>query len=114
MPNNLYLVFSRRPPDISRDDYHRWYANHAQENIESPGFVNVQRYAIQETQEGRLVAEEQHLAVYQYEGDMSVWWDDLARRINVGDVVLPEFFGRIAFGAWACTPVGELLVPRSR
>lgn len=113
MADNLYLVFSRRPPEISRDDYHRWYVDHAQENIESPGFVNAQRYAIQEVQKGVPVGEEQHLAVYQYEGDMSIWRQDLSRRIEVGDVVLPDFFQRIAFASWACTPVGDLLTPKT-
>ena len=112
--NNLYLVFSRRPPGISRDDYHRWYVDHAQENIESTGFVSAQRYAIQEVQKGGPVGEEQHLAVYQYEGDMSIWRQDLTRRIEGGEVVLPDFFNQIAFTSWACTPVGGLLTPQTR
>ena len=39
MTNNLYLVFSEKPDHISVEDYHRWYTAHAQENIESPKFV---------------------------------------------------------------------------
>jgi hypothetical protein len=112
--NNLYLVFSRRPPEIGRDEYHEWYTLHAQENIESPGFVSAQRYAIQEVQKGQPVGEEQHLAVYQYEGDMSIWRQDLTRRIENGEVNLPDFFNRIAFTSWACTPVGGLLTPQTR
>ena len=46
MANDLYLVFSKRPDQISAADYDRWYEKHSQENIESPGFVKAQRYAI--------------------------------------------------------------------
>ena len=40
MDPNLYFVFSQKPDWVSRDDYHAWYVDHAQENIESPGFLN--------------------------------------------------------------------------
>ena len=78
--SNLYLVFSRKPDWIGRDEYHDWYAEHAQENIESAGFTSAQRYVVREVQNGRAVAEEQHLCVYGYDGDMQTWRDDLTRR----------------------------------
>ena len=43
MSANLYLVYSQKPDWVSRDDYHSWYVDHAQENIESPGFLTAQR-----------------------------------------------------------------------
>ena len=112
--NNLYLVFSRKPDRISRDDYHEWYVKHAQENIESTGFVDAQRYVIREVEAGKEVGDEQHLALYHYEGDMSIWRNDLTRRIEEGDVVLPDFFKEIEFRSWNCTPVGDLLKPTRR
>jgi len=114
MTNNLYLVFSQRPDDISDDDYHAWYVDHAQENIESPDFVSAQRYRVREVVGGEPVGPEQHLALYHYAGPMSTWRTDLSRRIETGDVVLPEFFSRIEFRSWDCQPVGDLLTPRSR
>ena len=89
MSTNLYLVYSRKPEWVSRDDYHRWYVDHAQENIESPGFLSAQRYVVREVQNGRAVAEEQHLCVYEYEGEMSTWREDLTRRIKEGVIVRP-------------------------
>lgn len=114
MANNLYLVFSEKPDHISVDDYHRWYADHAQENIESPRFVSAQRYRIQEVVNSEHVGAEQHLAVYEYAGEMSEWRTDLTRRIQTGDVVLPDWFKQIKFKSWDCTPVGGLLTPQSR
>jgi hypothetical protein len=114
MTNNLYLVFSEKPDHISVDDYHRWYADHAQENIESPRFVSAQRYTIQEIVNSEPVGDESHLALYEYAGEMSEWRTDLTRRIQSGDVVLPEWFKQIKFKSWTCTPAGGLLTPQSR
>jgi hypothetical protein len=114
MANNVYLVFSEKPDHISVDDYRRWYADHAQENIESPGFVSAQRYTLQEIANSEPVGEEHHLALYEYEGDMSTWRTDLTRRIATGDVVLPEWFKQIKFKSWSCSPLGGLLTPQSR
>lgn len=114
MATNVYLVFSEKPDQISVDDYHRWYAGHAQENIESPRFLSSQRYRIREVVNGERVGAEQHLALYEYDGDMSEWRADLTRRIQTGDVVLPEWFKQIKFKSWDCTPAGGLLTPKSR
>jgi hypothetical protein len=114
MAKNMYLVFSEKPDQISLDDYHRWYTAHAQENIESPRFVSAQRYRIHEVVNGVHAGGEQHLALYEYDGDMSEWRTDLTRRIQTGDVVLPEWFKQIKFRSWDCEPVGNLLTPQSR
>jgi hypothetical protein len=114
MSNNLYLVFSEWPEEVSRDDYHSWYVDHAQENIESPGFVSAQRYSVRKVVGAGRVGYERHLAVYEYEGDMSTWRTDLSARIQSGDVVLPDWFPRIGFTSWSCHPEGGRLVPRTR
>ena len=111
MTNNLYLVFSQKPDHISHDEYHAWYVDHAQENIESPGFVNAQRYITQEIANSQPVGDEQHLVVYEYAGDMARWRTDLTKRIQTGDVVLPDWFKQIKFASWSCTPTGGLLTP---
>ena len=86
MANNVYLVFSERPAQISDADYHAWYTDHAQENIASPGFVSAQRYRVREVVRGEVTGNEQHLALYQYEGPMSTWRTDLNARIDRGDI----------------------------
>lgn len=109
MSNNLYLVFSQKPSWVSRDDYHDWYRDHAQENIESAGFQTAQRYVVREVQNGRQVGEEQHLCVYDFEGDATTWRADLNRRIASGEVQLKDWHHDIAFHSWHCEPVGETL-----
>lgn len=111
MTNNMYLVFSEKPEVISLADYHRWYADHAQENIESPTFVSAQRYTAQEIVKSEPVGPEQHLALYEFEGDMAQWRKHLTNRIETGDVVLPSWFEQITFKSWSCSPTGGLLTP---
>ena len=111
MPNNVYLVFSEKPAPISDDDYHAWYVDHAQENIESPGFVSAQRYRVREVVRSEPTGAEQHLALYEYEGPMSTWRTDLTARIDSGAITLPDWFSQIRFRSWTCEPAGGLLRP---
>jgi hypothetical protein len=111
MANDLYLVFSKRPDGISAADYDRWYDEHSQENIESPGFVHARRYAVDQVNGPEMPFE--HLAVYEYTGGIERWRSDLDRRIREGDVVLPEWFPQIQFGSWSCSPVSDLLTPKT-
>lgn len=111
MTNNVYLVFSEKPEQISNDDYHAWYADHAQENIQSPGFVSAQRYRVRDTKGGPDAAE-QHLSIYEHEGPVSTWRSDLDERITRGDINLPDWFSQIKFRSWVCEPTGALLLPQ--
>lgn len=111
--NNLYLVLSERPDGVSRDEFDQWYAGHAQENIESPGFVSAQRYNVRPVAAGEPVGFEKHLAVYEYAGEMSKWRTDLSARLQSGAVELPEWFPGIGFTSWTCNPKGGLLRPET-
>jgi hypothetical protein len=112
MSHNVYLVFSEKPDQISDSDYHAWYVDHAQENIESPGFVSAQRYRVREVVKGEVTGAEQHLAIYEHDGPMSIWRTDLDARIASGDIQLPDFFKQIKFRSWTCEPTGSLLTPK--
>jgi len=114
MTNNAYLVFAQKPDHVSRDEFYRWYADHAQENIESAGFVSAQRYSIREVIKGEAVGDEQHLAIYNYAGDMATWRNDLNRRIANRDIILRDWHDQIGFKSWTCTPEGGLLTPKTR
>ena len=109
MPNNLYLVFSEKPDQISMDEYHQWYTAHAQENIESPGFLNARRFDL--TPATGAPGPFEHLAVYEYEGTQERWRSDLDARIASGAITLPEWFPQIQFGSWDCAPASGVLTP---
>jgi len=107
---NLYLVFSKPPDSVSPEEYDRWYDHHVRENIVSPGFLSARRFRLEPTRADEPVRYV-HLALYEYEGEMSVWRTDLTRRIESGDVVLPEWFGGITFSSWDCHPIGGRIEP---
>jgi hypothetical protein len=69
---------------------------------------------LQEIANSEPVGAEHHLSLYHYEGDMAKWRTDLTRRIQTGDVVLPDWFKQIKFKSWSCSPLGGLLTPQSR
>ena len=55
----------------------------------------------------------EHLALYEFDGEMERWRSDLTRRLESGDVVLPEWFPQIQFGSWECQPRSGLLQPKT-
>jgi hypothetical protein len=109
MRENLYLVLSKPPEGLSPEEYDRWYDLHVRENIVSPGFLSAKRFAIEPSQDEAVRFS--HLALYEYEGDMSTWRTDLTRRIETGDVVLPEWFPGIRFSSWAALPLSDRIEP---
>jgi tRNA A37 threonylcarbamoyladenosine biosynthesis protein TsaE len=106
---NLYLVLSQPPDALSAEEYDRWYDLHVRENIVSPGFVSARRYELEPSRDEPVPY--RHLALYEYEGDMSVWRTDLTRRIETGDVVLPEWFSGIRFSSWSARPLTDRIAP---
>lgn len=109
MPPNLYLVFSKPPDSVSAEEYDRWYDLHVRENIVSPGFLSAQRYAITPARDAPVPFS--HLALYEYEGELSTWRTDLDRRLATGEITLPEWFPQITFGSWDCRPLTDRILP---
>jgi hypothetical protein len=109
MADNLYLVLSKPPEGLPAEEYDRWYNLHVRENIVSPGFLSAKRFALEPAADEPV--RYSHLALYEYEGDMSVWRTDLTRRIEAGDVVLPEWFPQIRFSSWSCSPLSGRIEP---
>lgn len=107
-PDNLYLVFSKPPAGMSEDEYHRWYDLHVRENIVSPGFVSARRFTVKPARDETPFT---HLALYEYEGDLSTWRTDLDRRLRTKEIVLPDWFPEITFGSWSAVPVTGRIEP---
>jgi len=105
---NLYLVFSAPPEGVSPEEYDRWYHHHIRENLEAPGFVAGQRFGLEPSVGNE--ARHSHLALYEFEGDISRWRTNLDERIASGAIALPEFFPQIRFGSWECRPIDERVV----
>ena len=104
MPN-LYLVLSAPPDGVSAETYDKWYHHHIRENLEAPGFVAGQRFKL--TPSVGSEHPHTHLALYEFNGDIKRWQDNLNGRIKSGDIVLPEYFPQIRFGSWEAAPIDE-------
>ena len=110
MSDNLYLVFSQKPDWVSRDDYHAWYVDHAQENIESAGFPD--RPALRRPRSAERSRRRRRAAPVrlQLRGRHADWRDRSQRAASkAGDIVLKDWHHDIAFRSWDCQPVGDLL-----
>jgi hypothetical protein len=105
--SNIYLVFSAPPAGVAPELYDSWYHDHIRENLEAPGFVAGQRFALTPSTTAPAGDQHTHLALYQFNGDISRWRTNLESRIASGDIVLPGWFPQIRFGAWECTPIDE-------
>ncbi len=111
MSSNLYLVFSKPPDGLSPAEYDRWYHHHIRENIATPGFVAGQRYAVQAVvPSGAEPVPYSHLALYEYDGDIASLRTALDERREAGDIVLPDWFPKIAFGTWDCIAIDDRVV----
>lgn len=112
MPSNLYLVFSKPPNGLPAEEYDAWYRHHIRENIQTPGFVAGQRFAVKPVvPSGDPPVPYSHLALYEYDGDISKLRAALELRIEAADIVLPEWFPQIGFGTWDCSALEERVLP---
>jgi hypothetical protein len=120
--DNLYVVFSKPPDGVSWDEYNRWYEHHARENIQTPGFKGVERYAVNPVVVGKGVGPSRasvdpgtirydHLAVFEFEGDIADVRADLNRRVQSGDIVLPKWFNDVPFSTWNCISIDGHVSP---
>lgn len=120
--SNLYAVFSKPPENLSWDDYNKWYYDHCRENIRTPGFERVARYRVNPVVVGKGVGPSRaavdpdtilynHLAVFEFDGDIADVRADLSQRVQGGDIVLPRWFNDVPFATWNCIPIEENVVP---
>ena len=109
VPTNLYLVFSKRPEAISAAEYDRWYEAHAQENIESPGFLNARRFELTpSTGNARAVRASRGLRVRGRPGALAHRPQPAHRERRHQPA---QWFPQIQFGSWDCQPASGLLQP---
>ena len=106
-PPSVWLVFSGPPDGVAREDYDTWYDGHTAENIESPGFLDARRYAVEPVVTADDMGPHQRLALYHYAGDGVSLRTHLLGRVDSGEIVLPAFFPEIRFGVWMGSPIGD-------
>ena len=121
MPNR-YVVFSKPPEGLSWEEYDKWYYDHCRENIRTPGFREVSRFKVNPVVVGKGVGPSRsavdpdtilynHLAVFDFDGDIADVRAHLNQRVQSGDIVLPPWFNNVPFATWNAVPIEERVLP---
>jgi hypothetical protein len=104
MPRPIHVVYSV-PPDGVRDDaYSEYYEMHVAEILETPGFVAARRYWLEPAVPNRPPVEYRHAAVYLLDAPSTA---QLRRRVQAGELTLPDWHGEIRSASFGGRPLEE-------
>jgi hypothetical protein len=106
MPHEVHLVFSLPPADVTREAYADFYDMHVAEILQTPGYASARRYWLGEPAPDRPIVF-RHLTVYVLDRPFAQADAELGRRMEAGELTLPEWFGDIRFQAFAGRPLED-------
>jgi hypothetical protein len=107
MSDNLHLVFSKPPADISDAAYNEWYDAHLGEILVVPGFVSARRYRLETVKGEWTPSGHRYLSAYELEGEPKEVMAELDKEVASGRMKLPEWFPRITFASFNCYAHGN-------
>ena len=107
MSENLHLVFSKPPADISDEAYNQWYDYHLGEILVVPGFVSARRYRLDTVKGDWTPSGHRYLSAYELEGEPKEVMAELDKEVASGRMKLPEWFPRITFASFNCYAHGN-------
>jgi hypothetical protein len=120
MATTLHIVFSKRPDDVSDEEFNKWYDLHLDEVLEVPGFVAVQRFRLAPVVTDRDTSTPwDYLALWEVDGDPDVAIEEQAKmglstkasyvayKEARGGPPLPEWWDRVRFASWNSVAIGE-------
>jgi hypothetical protein len=123
--NRVQLVYSRKPDGVSDEEFDAWYDAHRFEILSIPGFVSVQRFAIEPVVGADTAPEFTHLAIYEVEGDFADLVQGMVemhldtadayveyKRTSPSDPPLPTWWDDVRFASWNCRSLGERITRR--
>ena len=119
-PTRIQIVYSRKPDGVSDEEYDAWYDAHRYEILSIPGFVSVQRFAIEPVVGADSPEAFTHIALYEVEGD----FDELARNMALmhldsadayveykrqtgSEPPLPRWWDDVRFASWNGRSLGD-------
>jgi hypothetical protein len=113
MPHHVHLVMSVPPDSVGESEYGDWYETHVSQILETPGFVRARRYWLDPASPERPGVEHRHLAIYLLAGSPTESLAALGRRIEAGELAIPDWFGDIRFHSYDGRPLedDELTLP---
>jgi len=110
--DHLYIVFSKPPAGVQDADYVDWYRTHMAENLTAAGFLTGWRFRLEPVVvDAKGPTVQDHLALYQVEGELPALRAALRAAADSGAVHFPEWFGQIPFVSFDANAVGARTVP---
>ena len=104
---HLYIVFSAPPSGVPGTDYVDWYRTHMAENLTAEGFLTGWRFRLEPVVVDALGPTAQdHLALYQVEGELAELRAALRAAADSGAVHFPEWFDQIPFVSFDANAIG--------
>jgi hypothetical protein len=100
MASNVHLVFSIPPAGVSWSEFDDWYEGHVADILAGPGFPAARRYRVDRAVSDRPPTMYRHLSLYHVDGDGTQALAELERRVQAGEVPLPDWFGDIRFASF--------------
>jgi hypothetical protein len=107
MPHAVYLVLSVPPASVTEGEYSGWYDGHVAEILETPGFVAARRYWLASAVPDRPPVEYRHAVVYVIDRPSTEPLADLGRRMDAGELTIPDWFGDIRVASFDGRPLEE-------
>lgn len=115
MPQNVHFVFSVPPSDVSEAEFSNWYETHVDEILDVPGFASARRYWLDQAVATRAPIVYRHLSIYVLEEGVGSREPlaQLGKRMQDGQLTVPEWFGSIRFASYDGYPLEaeELALP---
>ena len=121
MGQNLQLVFSHLPHDVTDEEFSEWYDAHLPEILSIPGFVSAQRFRLEPVVVDQTEPTSyRYLALYEIEGDPRTLLEEMAKRqlgtvdsyaerkvVDTSGPALPAWWSQARFASWNCIALGE-------
>jgi hypothetical protein len=107
VPRPVHFVLSIPPEGVAEGEYASWYDVHVAEILETRGFVAARRYWVGPAVPGRPPVEYRHLAVYVLDGPSEDAFAELGRRMDAGELTIPDWFGEIRFASFDGRPLED-------
>jgi len=115
-PDGRHLFLAWSTYKGARATFDAWYdEEHIPQILSAPGMIGAQRFVLDETKPvpGTKPADYGHLAMYELNGDLSGFREEVKRQLMSGEMVLPDFMNP-PFTTLLLKPVSEIFDGQSR
>jgi hypothetical protein len=110
--DHVFFVLSSPPPEVSAEEYERWYDTHVHEVVALPGFVGAERAALDFVRSSSGEQPPFAYAVrYEIEGDFDAAMRELRAAVDGGRMSFPDWYPGVVSAGWLSRDLGRVDAP---